>query len=247
MTMAQLIQFFDERLQEIESYLQLLEDIEVETHSGPPKLGKNEKTITTQQQKILYSGVFLQLYSLVEACIVQCLDSVTEAAAQNDNYIPGDLSKELRREWVRVVARTHVNMSYEKRLDNALHLCNQLVDSLPISEFKIEKGSSGNWDDLAIENVAERLGFKLNVDQDTNSEIKKNVKDDLGSLVLIKTQRNSLAHGNISFVECGENFTVSDLRNLTDRTASYLREVVQSFVNHIENHQYLIPEKRPHS
>ena len=244
--MAQLIQFFDERLQEIESYLQLLEDIEVETHSGPPKLGKDGKTITTQQQKILYSGVFLQLYSLVEACIVQCLDSVPEAAAQNDSYIPGDLSKELRREWVRVVARTHADVPYEKRLDNALHLCNQLVNSLPISEFKIEKGS-GNWDDLAIEDVAKRLGFKLNVDQNTNSEIKKNVKNDLGSLVLIKTQRNSLAHGNISFVECGENFTVSDLRNLTDRTASYLREVVQLFVSHIENHQYLIPEKRPNS
>ncbi len=67
---------FEERLTEIEAYLGFLEGIEAEARSGPPRLGADGVLITTQQQRILYSGVFLQLYNLIEATVVKCLDRV---------------------------------------------------------------------------------------------------------------------------------------------------------------------------
>lgn len=242
--MEQLSNAFEERLREIEAYLQFLEGIEAEARSGPPRLGSTGPVITPQQQQILYSGVFLQLYNLVEATIVRCLDGLTEATLQAGSWSPGDLTTELRREWVRAMARTHVDMTHEKRLNEALNLCEHLVDALPVSGFKVEK-AGGSWDDSAIEQIVKRLGFKLSVSKKTRTAVKRIFKDDLGPLALVKKQRNSLAHGSLSFAECGENLTVGELRDLTDRTAKYLREVVQSFVKFIEKHEFLKVAKRP--
>jgi hypothetical protein len=236
---------FEERLGEINSYLELLEQIEAAARSGPPRIGEGGSPITTQQQKILYSSVFLQLYNLVEATVVKCLDAVTSAALVDGTWNAGDLTTELRREWVRVTARTHVDLNYEHRLQSALVLCEHLVQSLPVSGFAVDKGGGGNWDDGTIEAVAGRLGCRLVVASDTYSAVKRPFMDDLGPLGLVKRRRNLLAHGSISFVECGENLTASELRDLSDRISKYLREVVDAFQSYINGYEYLIPARRP--
>ena len=60
--MDQLTQIFEGALQEIEAYLDLLEALERQVREGPPRIGG--AAITTQQQKILYSSVYLQLCDL---------------------------------------------------------------------------------------------------------------------------------------------------------------------------------------
>lgn len=237
-------QAFEDRLAEIQTYLDFLQGIETEAQSGPPRLGREGPLITAQQQRILYSSVFLQLYNLVEATVVACLDGVTEAALKTGTWRAGDLTQHLRREWVRAVARTHIDLNYEKRLEHALRLCDHLMEALPIAGFKMEKGGGGNWDDEAIEAIASRLGLSLQVSQATYSAIKRPFKDDLGPLGLVKKLRNSLAHGSISFAECGENVTVAELRDLSDRTANYLREVVSAFQSGIDQREYLVPARR---
>ena len=84
------------------------------------------------------------------------------------------------------MARTHVDLSYENRLTSALSLCEHLVAALPVTEFALEKGGGGNWDDGAIEEIAERLGFTLNVDRAVYSGIKRPFRDDLGPLGLVR-------------------------------------------------------------
>lgn len=242
--MEKLSQAFEERLQEINSYLEFLDGVESEARQGPPRLGSNGSLITTQQQRILYSGVFLQLYNLVEATVVRCLDGVTNVAFKAGIWEPGDLTAELRREWVRVMARTHVDLTPENRLASALTLCDHLIESLPVTGFKVENGG-GNWDDSAIEAITTRLGFQLNVSVQVYQGIKQPFRDDLGPLALVKKLRNSLAHGSISFSECGENLTVGELRILTEKTANYMREVVNAFRTYIAQHEYLEPAKRP--
>lgn len=242
--MEDLGQAFEGRLLEIEAYLQLLEGIEVEARSGPPRLGESGPIITVQQQRILYSAVFLHLYNLVEATIVRCLDGITEAALTSGRHAPGDLTGELRREWVRVMARTHTDLNYENRLVSALGLCDHLVEALPVSGFKVEKGGGGNWDDTSIEEIAVRLGFHVSVSADVYSSVKRKVRDDLGPLGLVRKLRNDLAHGSISFAECGENLTAGELRNLVDMISKYIREVVELFVGYINDQKYLVPAKR---
>ena len=54
-------QAFEDRLQEIEAYLTLLAGLEQQVQEGIPQFGESGATITVQQQRILYSSVYLQL------------------------------------------------------------------------------------------------------------------------------------------------------------------------------------------
>lgn len=244
--MSDLTTGFQERLSEVDAYLEFLSTMEAQAQQGPPRIEGAAHPITTQQQRILYSSVYLQLYNLVEATMSRCIEAVAEAAKENARWKPSDLSDALRREWVRMTARTHVvDMTPEHRLENALRLCNHLMASLPINTFDIDKGGGGNWDDSEIEAFSTRLGFQLVVSQAVYSAIKQPFRDDLGPLALVKQLRNRLAHGSISFAQCAEDVTVGRLIELKDRTVNYLKEVVDCFANYVDGFQYILPEKRP--
>jgi len=236
---------FQERLAEVEAYLDFLSTMEAQAQRGPPRIEGAAHPISTQQQRILYSSVYLQLYNLVEATMSRCVEAVTEAAKDSSRWKPSDLSDSLRREWVRMTARTHIELTPEHRLESALQLCNHLVTALPINTFDIDKGGGGNWDDAEIEAFSKRLGFQLVVSQSVYSAIKRPFRDDLGPLALVKQLRNRLAHGSISFAQCAEDVTVGRLINLKDSTVNYLKEVVDCFTKYIESFEYILPEKRP--
>jgi hypothetical protein len=243
--MVCLLELFNERSDEVETYLDFLKVLETQAQHGAPKLIGAEHPISAQQQKILYSSVYLQLYNLVESTMTRCIEAVAQAAANTGEWKPGDLCDSLRKEWVRVVARTHVDLTPENRLSCALDLCQKLVSALPVSEFSIEKGGGGNWDDEAIEAISIRLGFQLTVSAPVYSDVKRRIKDDLGPLALVRQLRNQLAHGAISFTECAEDVTVSQLIDLKNKTVNYLREIIEHFIHYINTFKFLVPERRP--
>ncbi|MER7854531.1 MAE_28990/MAE_18760 family HEPN-like nuclease [Streptomyces bacillaris] len=150
MSTSDLVTFFNERFNEVSAYLELLEEVERAARSGPPRLAGSDYRITAPQQKILYSSVYLQLYNLVEATMARCVSEITRAAAASGKWQPHELSDELRQEWVRSSARTHIDMTPDSRLKFALQMTDHLVNQLPIREFEIETGGGGNWDDEAI-------------------------------------------------------------------------------------------------
>ncbi len=234
---------FEEGLSEITSYLDLLEAIEMEAQSGPPKLASGA-LITVEQQKILYSSVYMQLYNLVEATVGRCLDELTHSQLESGQWKAGDLSEKLRNEWVRVTARTHIDLTPANRLQAAIGLCDQILQEMPIPGFKVER-PGGNWDDDAIEKVLTRIGCVLMLPQEVRVGVKRKLRDDLGAMALIRKIRNLLAHGTLSFVECGENLTTAALRDLVKRTADYLREVVKAFISYMTKMEFLVPAMRP--
>lgn len=243
--MSTLVTGFQERLAEVEAYLEFLKAMELSAQHGPPRLEGAEHPISAQQQRILYSSVYLQLYNLVESTMSRCIEAVTEAAKEGHRWMPSDLSQSLRREWVRVIARTHEELNPDHRLESALRLCDHLVAALPVAEFEIDKGGGGNWDDQAIEAISRRLGFQLVVSEPVYSAVKRRFQDDLGPLALVKQLRNRLAHGSISFAQCAENMTVERLVDLKEKTVDYLREVVSCFNAYLVSFEYLLPERRP--
>jgi hypothetical protein len=236
-------QAFEDRRQEIEAYLNLLESLEKQVQNGPPRIGSDGTTITVQQQKILYSSVYLQLYNLIESTVTGCVEAVCVAVV--NNWYPSDLSEDMRREWVRFTARTHTELNYDNRLRSAFNMCEKLVQIHPISELKIEKGGGGNWDDNEIKNISDRLGLPLTISPEIYQGVKRPFRNDQGPLTFIKSLRNELAHGSLSFAECGENITVSELRDLSKRTILYLKEVLDCFKSSIDAHKFLLPERRP--
>jgi len=232
---------FEERLQEIETYLDLLETLEHQVRDSRPRLG--QVTITAQQQKILYSSVYLQLYNLVEATMTWCVDAVCAAASEGGRWHPGDLAVDIRREWVRSEARTHTDMTAERRLESAVAISDHLIQALPLLALRIER--RGNVDDEVIHSLARRLGVKVSLTSEVQRGIKEPVRDEKGPLALVRHFRNSLAHGNLSFSECGDGVTVQELRQIKLRTVEYLREVILGFHTYIDGYHFLLPESRP--
>jgi len=233
MARTKLARFFEERYAEIEAYLSFLQNVENAAREGAPRLRGTDTPITTDQKNILNSSLYLQLYNLVEATVLRCLDAVV-AAIEERQRSPGELSIELRTEWVRAIARTHSELGPDKRLQAALDLCEQLLRQMPVKGFKIELGGGGNWDDSSIENICERVGCGLTLTPSVVQAAKRHVRDDMGALKLVKDRRNGLAHGSLSFVDCSDGVTVSELREVANAVGDYLREAVGCFVDFID-------------
>lgn len=232
---------FEERLQEIEAYLDLLDALERQLQTEPATIGGQR--ITAQQQRIMYSAVYLQLYNLVEATATWCIEAVSNAAS--GIWKVHDLTDKLRREWVRSIARTHVSLNEDNRLSTAVAFCELLLAAEPLMPWLVEKGRGGNWDDNEIEAITERLGCELQLPPAILTGAKRHVRDDKGPLALVKHLRNQLAHGSLSFTECGEGVTVTELRDIKERTERYLREVVRAYQDHINQFKFVRPERRP--
>ncbi len=235
---------FESRLGEVEDYLELLSRLDDEARRTPKLPSIGGVTLTRTQQGILYSVVYLQLYNLMEATVTWCLEAVSQAAAEGGRWRPSDLCEGLRREWIRQTARTHTELIPEHRLAWATAMCDHLIQSLPVRRLEIECGS-GNWDEDQVRAATQRIGLELRLSKEVFSLIKQPVRDEKGPLVLVKDYRNRLAHGSISFAECGEGVSTEDLTRVKDRTAGYLREVVRAFELYIADHRYLSPDARP--
>jgi hypothetical protein len=235
---------FDERLSEVMAYLDFLDALQAATQHGAPRFGETGATISPDQTSILKAGVFVQLYNLIEATMTRCLEALAAASA-NGRWVPGDLTPAFRKEWVKVVVNTNQDLNAENRLRNAITLTELLVTPQPLRAFKIEKGGGGNWNDTAIEEMLDRLGLRLILAPTVRTAAKRRVRDKDGPLALVVKLRNKLAHGSISFKECGENETVTVLREIARDTAMYLRSVVRAVERSIERHEFLAPDRRP--
>jgi hypothetical protein len=241
-----LSEFFQERFAEIDSYLDFLTNLENAVQAGAPRLEGSKALITPDQQKILYSSVYLQLYNLVEATVSRCIEEIEKAAVSHPNsWQAGDLITELRTEWVRGMARTHVDLTPDHRLDEAVAMCDHLIANLPIGELRIDVGGGGNWDDEEIYKISKRVGCHLDISPETRAGVKRSFRDSMGAMKLVKTRRNHLAHGKISFVACAEGIVVAELREIGDATRNYLGEAIACFASYIDLCNYVLPERRP--
>ena len=241
--MTLLTQMFTDRVNEVEMYLALLEALDKQIKAGRPHIGDDQ--ISAPQQHILYSAVYVQLYNLVEVTITRCVEAVHNAAADGGRWKPGDLSDQLLEEWVRITADTDLPLNADTRRKRAVALCRHLVGNSPVTWPEGRRSLAGSWDDRQIERMSARIGCELRISSKTTQAIKRRVRDDMGELALIKDRRNRLAHGNLSFAECGAEVTIEDLRRTKDCTVSYLQEVVGAFEEHIDSYKYLQSNRRP--
>ncbi|WP_340686150.1 MAE_28990/MAE_18760 family HEPN-like nuclease [Amycolatopsis coloradensis] len=248
MNSADLLSFFDDRFAEIEDYVSFLEDVEKAAQLGAPKIGSFAARISPAQQKILYSSLYLQLYNLVEAAVSLCVDSVVESAVRDGRWRVDDLNESMRREWVRSMARTHQSdMAPDNRLNSALKMCEHLINQLPVASFQVERGGGGNWDDESIYEITKRLGCKLSISPATNALAKRSIRDNLGPLKLVKDRRNGLAHGSVSFADCADGVTVSELKMVAEAVGKYLREVITCIGTYVDLKEFLNPAGMPAS
>lgn len=229
-------EFYTERVAEIDSFLNLIEGIQIASRDGPPRIGSVGE-ISADHQKILVSTAYIQLYSLVESTVGQTLGYISEYVSRTCRF--EDLNDQFKREWVDYQAKNYNNdLTQQKRSDLTLRLSNHVSTTDALLPFKIEKRNAKGWDRKIVEGVAGRLGLDVQVSAELKTSLEMHYSDDMPPLTFLKIRRGQLAHGDISFVQSGEVKSIEDLRRLRDITCGYLDSMLNSFQMFLEAHAY---------
>ena len=237
---------FEERLAEVAAYLSFLQELESAAQSGSPRFAPSGLALSAQQICILRAGIFVQLYNLIESTMTKSLEALAQATCSGQwraaQLVPG-----LRKEWMKVISGANKELSADRRLLNIVVLADALIQAMPLQQFRLEYGGGGNWNDSNIEAMLGRVGLSLVLPDAVRTAAKRHFRDELGPLALVVKLRNDLAHGNISFAECGASETVGGLSEIVNNTALYLRHVVQAVQAYIDGHGFLEEAHRPNN
>jgi hypothetical protein len=217
-------QEFIDRVEEINKYYRLLENIE---NGVNLYIAGREVSFETGMSSSLKSGAILLLYNLVESTISKCLKGI------HLNHIDDGLNYfELSDNIQLVLLKYHYKASVEntdiKNLINQLqHLLNNRI--IIISSDKewrnfFDNQFSGNLDSQEIRAIADKYGIEFDL---KSEEVKK-----------VEEMRNKLAHGELSFEEACRDFSIQYIKKLREKTIVFLSEFISAVEKYIIEKKY---------
>lgn len=232
---------FNERVNDIESYFDLVHHFELAISFGGAALnfGNISYVVRPEQQKIMYSSIYIHLYNLIESTISTLINAVERHATSGINGKLELLTDNMRKLYITSVASPYELLSNEKRLEKAISLFEQVLNLQPIN-IRIPAGGGGNWDVVEIEKLSKNIGIKIPLPTHLRQRIKQPFRDDKAPIRLIKDIRNKLAHGSLSFSECGNNHVASDFRKLIDIVKDYLNYIISQYEAYINQYGYKV-------
>ncbi len=211
---------YNKRLQEVEVYFSTLKLLDSGNCSIKcvDILGKEIiKAIDNELSTILKANGFLLLYNLVESTIRKSVDAILNSI-HNTSVTFGDLSKELKKLWIKQEGRN-------ANSDKILTIANIILENKLLTFKRDCVNISGNIDAQEIRKILKQVGGGT-------IENGRRLKD-------IKDKRNYLAHGDFSFSEIGKDYSVNDLVKYKDDTKEYLSKVLDEIQSYIDNQKFL--------
>ncbi|HLO98063.1 MAG TPA: MAE_28990/MAE_18760 family HEPN-like nuclease [Fimbriimonas sp.] len=230
---------FEERKIEILSYLDLVEGLEEMIKNGCTVIqgGSRSCSLSPDQQRMLYAGVYIQLYNLIESTVTLLLNELEATVSGDGTWDARALTDKMRREWIKsIVADKEELQANDTRLTRAIQLSDHFIGNCPL-KFRVPRGGGGNWNDEAVSELATRLGVTLTFPSEAT--VKRFVRNGQTAMKLVTTYRNKLAHGQITFGECGADHDVSELRNTAAVVFEYLERMLSVFTDFIDNKEFL--------
>lgn len=224
---------YNSRCREIERFFEMLQFMRDNRDSklcGTDSSGSdnaNTYIVGRDLEKTLRASAYLMLYNLVEATMTNAIDAIHQHIA--DQLIGFDQLKEDVRKIAIKGLRKAVSSEAPPELLNA---------SVPISSALIWLGFdkkdlfSGNLDGRLIKDKAKEYGFQL-------AEHDRAASRDGHRLLDVKTKRNELAHGGISFEDCGQNTSVDELIAIFDEIKIFIKAVLDGISEYLSTRSYL--------
>lgn len=214
---------FTRRVDDIDEMFNLLSFIiKIETHKNIPIIhieNKNELYVTQEMQCALKAEFLILLYNIVESTICDCLNTLYDSIA-DENLTYSEVTQEIRNMW-RLSLKRGSNPDYQKT-DLELEDTRIVFERLSIN-------ISGSLDLRKIIEVFSKHGCTID---------ESNREKYADSFLIVKNKRNNLAHGNISFSECGSFYMISDLLKFKNDIIRGLQEIVIQVREHISNRKY---------
>lgn len=218
--MQNTLSIFEDRKQELLVYFSILSDID----NGNIIINNNKSHFI----KILKSNYLLMLYNLVEACIVSGIVEIYEGL-KNDNCTYDGVIDEIKQLWTnyqitQIYGPTTQKITYQRRVKEIIDNITQ-HNQILLSR-NILKDISGNLDARKIKQLCDK------------HRIRYCARDDTSALETVKTKRNSLAHGDISFSNCARDLTLTDLDNIKNAVEQFMGDILNGMQTYYNEKQY---------
>ena len=174
--------------------------------------------------KIMKSNFILMLYNFVEAIIVNGMLEIYDDLKNNDcSY--SQVIDEIQNIWSNtkideIYNNTTSKATYENKVQQIIR---DITTNSPISLTKDSLGISGNLNAKKIKELCDR--HRIRYQLQTQGE----------SLDRIKRDRNSLAHGDISFSDCSRDLTIIDLKNIEEEVFLFMKNILNGMENYYDN------------
>lgn len=223
---------FKDRVREIEYYLRAIEQTESENFVTY-KINKTQKTkikVPTDLPKIMKATFFLLLYNLVESTVrlsfAELYNKIEKSELPLKSFKPEYTSIWITQKFRATKATSSNQDTYRKLVTTMIEEFTKEASFKPALKYL---DISGNIDAkkarelLAKHAIGARIHYKAN----KGAELRT-----------IKDKRNALAHGDISFSECGREYTPEDLKKLKSETVTFLKSIMRNIEKFIENSEY---------
>jgi hypothetical protein len=220
--MKDVIRQFQERQNEVNKYFSLLEDVMLKD----AKLifpNNNISDFDIDLRQILRANAFLLLYNLVESSMSQAIEAI-HLHVENSGLKYDNLNTNLKKEFVKFIQK---GINIDKFVSNVSNIADDILKYYP----EKRKVFSGNIDAKEIRDTGKKYGFSCETD--------KEVTKDGFKLLALKSNRNHLAHGYISFKECGKEHSLSDLLEMKVEIFEYISQILDNIELYLKNKEYI--------
>lgn len=223
---------FKDRREDIEEYFDFLTKMERSINEGA-------KHITASQYHVLLASGYVMVYNMVEATVIKAIEEIEREIASHSDC-PFHLAAKLKDEWLTIFFSIDAPTIGE-RLGKARKVYELLREQQPLA-VSIYKKSNMNWDDERIGKLAKKFGLDMqSIPPKVVADAKKIIKDNKGSLKHVLALRNKLAHGEISFNDCGKETNLEDIKTLYCVIVMYLEGVLEMFETFLVQKEYIDP------
>lgn len=224
---------FNDRKNEIDSYYKLIDFLDdIEKENGGELI--NDILSNKDIEKIVRANALLMLYNLVESTLVNGIEGVYSIFKQEEITY-----SQVRREIKEIWFNYRFSSAYDKKahFDTYKKTAEKIINSIMLNETlelnRKATGISGNLDADSIREICKRHGIQFKSPEECHGGKK---------LEKVKEQRNQLAHGTLSFVECGRDFTVMDLHEIKTEVENFLSGFIDAIESYYDKKQYLSDE-----
>jgi len=218
---------FDQRCDEINSFLGALSDLYALNDQPECSYSYTDDNFL----KILKANSILMIYNLVEASISSGINEIYDLVhSQGLTY--SNVRKEIQEIWFTFKFNQvyDPNAHYNTYKAKAYEIVNSIIMNNTIELNQKAMGINGNLDANQIRLICKRNGIHYSVDPACKGG---EALDD------VKRKRNDLAHGTVSFLECGRSYSLNDINIINVETTVFLDCILQGMQDYYAQQSFL--------
>jgi len=228
--MQSTLDIYKDRIDEIELYFSAIAQL----YEKLPLSGREEiipDFYSDNFLKMLKANALLMIYNLVESSIMGGILEIYDDM-KSSGYSYNDVRKEIGDIWFsfkfsQVYDKTAHYNSYREK---AAEIVTAVLDREIIELNRKATDISGNLDAEKIRQICKDHGITYMMNNDCRGGI---------ALEDVKNKRNNLAHGTISFVECGREYSIESLASIKDETILFLNCILDGMKTYYDEKNYL--------